>query len=132
MHVRSAVVSERIEAEVAIVGAGPAGTAAAAHLGQLGVSGVVLVSVGVGDCVCVADVPDNELDPGPLQVRRVARVGELVEYADFVPSGLEPLGEVGADEPGAAGHENAHRQQAMSPRAAAPPANRLDLGPPGA
>jgi geranylgeranyl reductase family protein len=34
---------DRIEAEVAIVGAGPAGTAAAAHLGQLGVRDVVLV-----------------------------------------------------------------------------------------
>jgi geranylgeranyl reductase family protein len=36
-------VSERIEANVAIVGAGPAGTAAAAHLGQLGVRDVVLL-----------------------------------------------------------------------------------------
>lgn len=36
-------VSERIEADVAIVGAGPAGTAAAARLGQLGVRSVVLV-----------------------------------------------------------------------------------------
>lgn len=35
--------SAPIEAEVAIVGAGPAGTAAAAHLGQLGVQGVVLL-----------------------------------------------------------------------------------------
>jgi menaquinone-9 beta-reductase len=33
----------RIEAEVAIIGAGPAGTAAAAHFGQLGVRDVVLV-----------------------------------------------------------------------------------------
>jgi geranylgeranyl reductase family protein len=36
-------VSAPIEAEVAIVGAGPAGTAAAAHLGQLGVRGVILL-----------------------------------------------------------------------------------------
>lgn len=36
-------VSERIEADVAIVGAGPAGTATAAHLGRLGVRGVVLL-----------------------------------------------------------------------------------------
>ena len=35
--------SEPIEAEIAIVGAGPAGTAAAAHLGHLGVKGVVLL-----------------------------------------------------------------------------------------
>jgi geranylgeranyl reductase family protein len=35
--------SAPIEADVAIVGAGPAGTAAAAHLGQLGVRGVVLL-----------------------------------------------------------------------------------------
>jgi flavin-dependent dehydrogenase len=35
--------SDRIEAEVAIVGAGPAGTATAAHLGQLGVRDVVLL-----------------------------------------------------------------------------------------
>ncbi len=35
--------NERIEAEVAIIGAGPAGTAAAAHLGQLGVRDVVLI-----------------------------------------------------------------------------------------
>jgi menaquinone-9 beta-reductase len=34
---------QRIEADVVIVGAGPAGTAAAAHLGQLGVKDVVLV-----------------------------------------------------------------------------------------
>lgn len=34
---------ERIDAEVAIVGAGPAGTAAAAHLGRLGVRNVVLL-----------------------------------------------------------------------------------------
>jgi geranylgeranyl reductase family protein len=34
---------DRIEADVAIVGAGPAGTAAAAHLGRLGVRGVVLL-----------------------------------------------------------------------------------------
>jgi geranylgeranyl reductase family protein len=32
-----------IEADVAIIGAGPAGTAAAAHLGQLGIRGVVLL-----------------------------------------------------------------------------------------
>jgi geranylgeranyl reductase family protein len=36
-------VSERIEAEVAIIGAGPAGTATAAYLGQLGVKDVVLL-----------------------------------------------------------------------------------------
>lgn len=35
--------SEHIDAEVAIVGAGPAGTATAAHLGRLGVRGVVLL-----------------------------------------------------------------------------------------
>ncbi len=34
---------ERIEADVAIIGAGPAGTAAALHLGQLGVKNVVLL-----------------------------------------------------------------------------------------
>jgi geranylgeranyl reductase family protein len=35
--------SETIEADVVIIGAGPAGTAAAAHLGQLGMKKVVLV-----------------------------------------------------------------------------------------
>lgn len=35
--------TETIDAQVAIIGAGPAGTAAAAHLGQLGVRDVVLV-----------------------------------------------------------------------------------------
>ena len=35
--------TERIEAKVAIVGAGPAGTATAAHLGRLGVKDVVLL-----------------------------------------------------------------------------------------
>ncbi len=35
--------SDRIDAEIAIVGAGPSGTATAAHLGRLGVQGVVLV-----------------------------------------------------------------------------------------
>jgi menaquinone-9 beta-reductase len=39
----SARAGERIEANVVILGAGPAGTAAAAHLGQLGVRNVVLV-----------------------------------------------------------------------------------------
>ncbi|MGE0784653.1 MAG: NAD(P)/FAD-dependent oxidoreductase [Sandaracinaceae bacterium] len=39
----SGVVKEVIEADVAILGAGPAGTAAAAHLGSLGVRNVVLV-----------------------------------------------------------------------------------------
>ena len=34
---------ERIDADVAIIGAGPAGTAAALHLGQLGVKNVVLL-----------------------------------------------------------------------------------------
>src|SRR5271170_7655713 len=36
-------ISSSMEAEVLIIGAGPAGTAAAIHLGQLGVTNVVLV-----------------------------------------------------------------------------------------
>ena len=63
----------------------------------------------LGDRGRVADVARDELDPGAVEVRRVARVGQLVEHAHVVARGLEPLGEVGADEAGPAGDEHAHR-----------------------
>src|SRR5690606_16616408 len=40
---RSSVMAERYESDVVILGAGPAGTAAAVHLGALGVRSVALV-----------------------------------------------------------------------------------------
>ena len=66
----------------------------------------------LGDRLGVADVADDELDADALEVRRVAGVGQLVEHAHLVAGGQEPLDEVGADEPGPAGDQHAHRAQA--------------------
>ena len=64
------------------------------------------------DGLGVADVADDELDPGALEVRRVAGIGQLVEHAYVVARREEPLGEVGADEAGPACDEHAHREKA--------------------
>ncbi len=63
-----------------------------------------------GDHLTVADVPDDELRL-PREVRRHALVHlrvEQVEDPHLVPVGEQALDEVGADEAGAAGDENAH------------------------
>ena len=66
---------------------------------------------GVGDGLGVADVALDQLDPRAVEVRRVARIGQLVEHAHVVARGPEPFGEVRADEAGATGDEHAHRAQ---------------------
>ena len=63
----------------------------------------------------VADVAFDELEVRALQVRGVAGVGQLVEHDHLFADGGETLGEVRADEPGAAGDEHAHREQATVP-----------------
>jgi hypothetical protein len=63
----------------------------------------------------IADVAFDQLDVGPFEVRRVARVRQLVEHDDVLAGRGEPPRAVGADEPGAAGDEDAHRSK---PRAA--------------
>ena len=59
----------------------------------------------LGHGIRVADVADEELDPASLQVGRIARIGQLVEHADVVAGGQEPLREVGADEARPAGDQ---------------------------
>ena len=61
---------------------------------------------------CAANVADLELDVagevlGTLAVR-VDLLVEIVESAHVVALGKQPVGEVRADEPGAAGDQNAH------------------------
>jgi len=78
-------VSEPIEAEVAIVGAGPAGTAAAAHLGQLGVSGVVLLDTHPfpRDKTC-----GSGISPKGIEVLRQLGVWEQVRPHAYPITGL--------------------------------------------
>ena len=81
----SAGVSDPIQAEVAIVGAGPAGTAAAAHLGQLGVSGVVLLDTHPfpRDKTC-----GSGLSPKGIEVLRALGVWEDVRPHAYPITGL--------------------------------------------
>ena len=65
----------------------------------------------VADRVGVGDVALVELVLHPGEVRRIARVGELVEHDDPVAGRGEAVHEVGADEPGAAGDEHAHEPE---------------------
>jgi hypothetical protein len=63
-------------------------------------------------CFVIADIPDLKLDiaveiVGPLADRMNLAV-EVVERPNLVPLGEKPVGEVLADETGAAGDENAH------------------------
>jgi geranylgeranyl reductase family protein len=78
-------VSERIEAEVAIVGAGPAGTATAAHLGQLGVRDVVLLDTHPfpRDKTCGSGV-----SPKGIKVLRELGVWEDVRRTAYPITGL--------------------------------------------
>src|SRR6266566_2852176 len=61
--------------------------------------------------VAVGDGPLNELDVGAIEVRPIARVGELVEHDNLVASGGQAFSAVRADEPGSAGNENTHRRK---------------------
>ena len=61
------------------------------------------------DRVGVGDVALVELVLDALEVGAVAGVGQLVEDDDLVAGGGEPPDEVRADEPGAAGDEDAAR-----------------------
>ena len=87
---------------------------------------------GLGDRPGVADVADDELDPGALEVRRVARVRQLVEHANVVARSQEPLGEVGADEAGPAGDEHAHRAQGYVTASSVAPSKSASPRRPGA
>jgi geranylgeranyl reductase family protein len=77
--------SARIDAEVAIVGAGPAGTATAAHLGQLGVRDVVLLDTHPfpRDKTCGSGV-----SPKGIEVLRRLGVWEDVRRAAYPITGL--------------------------------------------
>ncbi len=72
----------------------------------------IAIGGGLGHRGRVADVRDDDVDAGSVEVGRVARIGQLVEHAHVVARRLEPLGEMGADEPGPAGDEHAHGPKA--------------------
>jgi geranylgeranyl reductase family protein len=77
--------SSPIHADVAILGAGPAGTAAAVHLGQLGIKNVVLVDR--------ADFPRDKtcgsgLSPGGIRTLKELGVWEEVEKKAYWIKGL--------------------------------------------
>ena len=57
----------------------------------------------------VGDVADDELGVDALEVRRVARVRELVEHHDVVAGADEALDEMGADEARSTRDQDAHR-----------------------
>ncbi len=69
--------SESIQANVAIIGAGPAGTAAAAHLGQLGVRNVVLVDR--------ADFPRDKTCGSGISPRGIDVLRELGVWRQIEP-----------------------------------------------
>ena len=94
--------SESIQANVAIIGAGPAGTAAAAHLGQLGVRNVVLVDR--------ADFPRDKtcgsgISPKGIEVLRELGVWRQIEPEAYwikgirivTPGGYESVQSAGSD-----------------------------------
>ena len=71
-----------------------------------------------GQQVGVADVPADQLVPLGLR-RRIVAVGlreQRVEQERLVPLGGEPVRDVGPDEPGPAGDQNAHRSDASPMR----------------
>lgn len=76
--------TERIEANVAILGAGPAGTAAAAHLGQLGVRGVVLVDR--------HDFPRDKTCGSGVSPKGIKVLQELGVWQDVEPQAYRILG----------------------------------------
>jgi geranylgeranyl reductase family protein len=69
--------AERIDADVAILGAGPAGTAAAAHLGELGVRRVVLVDR--------HDFPRDKTCGSGISPKGIEVLKELGVWADIEP-----------------------------------------------
>ena len=69
--------SETIRASVAIIGAGPSGTAAAARLGQLGVEGVVLVDR--------ADFPRDKTCGSGVSPKGIQVLRELGVWAEVEP-----------------------------------------------
>jgi geranylgeranyl reductase family protein len=78
-------VAEELKADVAIIGAGPAGTAAAAHLGQLGIDKVVLVDR--------ADFPRDKtcgsgISPKGIQVLRELGVWDRIEPESYPIKGI--------------------------------------------
>lgn len=83
-----------IEANVAIVGAGPAGTAAAARLGQLGVKGVVLLDKHPfpRDKTC-----GSGLSPKGIEVLRELGVWETVRREAYPISGLRLVSQSGRE-----------------------------------
>ena len=64
--------------------------------------------LGIGDVALVEVVLDA------VEVRAVARVGELVEHDDLVARRGETAHEMRADEAGAAGDEDAHRETELA------------------
>jgi flavin-dependent dehydrogenase len=76
--------SEHLEAEVLIVGAGPAGTAAAAHLGQLGVNDVLLVDK--------HDFPRDKTCGSGISPRGIGVLRELGVWADVAPHAYKITG----------------------------------------
>src|SRR2546426_12461546 len=76
--------SARIEAQVAIIGAGPAGTAAAAHLGQLGVRDVVLVDR--------ADFPRDKTCGSGVSPRGIRTLRELGVWDAIEPHAYRVTG----------------------------------------
>jgi hypothetical protein len=67
---------------------------------------------GGADEVEVADVGDVEVEPAAHRVRHPAprRPAQVVERRHVVAAGEQRVDEMGADEPGAAGDEDAHRR----------------------
>ncbi len=65
-----------------------------------------------GDRLGIADVALDELELRALEVRRIPRVGELVQHDHLVAGRGQPLREVRADEARAAGHQDSHRAEA--------------------
>jgi geranylgeranyl reductase family protein len=76
--------SSHSSADVVIVGAGPAGTAAAAHLGQLGVKDVVLVDK--------HDFPRDKTCGSGISPKGITTLRELGVWADVEPHALRITG----------------------------------------
>ena len=73
--------------------------------------------------------PWMELVLDAVEVRPVARIGELVENDDLLAVHGKPPGEVRADEPGAAGDEDLHAPS-LARHSASPSRQCGSSGPP--
>ena len=81
---------------------------------------------GLCDRVGVAKVAVHHLEVArPIQVA-ARSVGKVVEPDHVVPGGQQACGEMGPDEPGGTGDENAHAAEPTRRRAF--PATRCDVG----